>query len=134
MPARTGRSYPSRPPISMWRRPTTFAATLSFLAFGQAIQRSLNPATDYPYAATVTCYLEVHGKVTAGTLYARLKNMTTGLYVGGAEAQITSTSTIRARSLSFSLDAGTNTYEVDFGGVAAQTYTLYDAVVIVVLT
>lgn len=102
----------------------------SFTAWGE-IQRQIDPA-DWVAAATPTIYLEVHGKTSdaAKALYAQLRNVTTGLVVSPVMSTI-ATSKTRVRSAAFSLTAGANLYQVEFGGYAGATYTLYDAVLIV---
>ncbi len=107
---------------------TTF---LSFIAWGEAIQRNLDP-TDY--GTTVTAYLEVHAKTSsAGSPFQGfLKNVTTSSTVGGSDVSTAATSKTRVRSGGFTLASGANTYEVDFGGTAGVTYTCFDAVLILV--
>lgn len=97
------------------------------------LERELDPAD---WDGTVAAYLEVHGKTgDAGfALKARVYNVTLASPVAGSDISDNPTSETRIRSGAFSLDAGPNSYRVEFGGLVGATYTLYDAVLILEVT
>ncbi len=130
MPARTGRGFPSHIPKFIARFAQS-AQTISFTSGATFIQRSLNPAN---YTGTVTAYLEVHGQTSGPGFTAHLQNITLGAPVSDAVVNLANTTKTRARSGAFSLDAGENVYEVEWGGAVGGLYTLYDAVVILVFS
>lgn len=101
---------------------------IQFLQPYRDIQRSINVAD---WSGTLTFFLEVHGFTSdaAQPLIARLKNVDDGLPIAGSEVSITSLTSVRTRSGSFSL-TGDHIYEVEYGGLAGFDYTMEDAVLI----
>ncbi len=132
--ARTGRAFPSRILMQNTRMAARARLTITTLiSFGGVwpVQRSLDPAD---YGTTVTAYLELHAKTSsaAAPFQGFLKNVTLASTVGGSGVVTAATTETRVRSSAFTLASGINTYEVDFGGTSGVTYTLFDAVLVLV--